>query len=69
MCSTSNERAVSNIVRVLLGDKIAQRMRVFAGGVGGFCGGCALTPVCGKMPATLLSVLVRCCQSTSGLPC
>ncbi len=31
MCSTSNERAVSNIVRVMLGDRVAQRMRVFAG--------------------------------------
>lgn len=31
VCSTSNERAVSTIVRVLLGDAIAQKMRVFAG--------------------------------------
>ncbi len=33
VCSTSNERAVSNIVKVLLGDKIAANMRVFAGDV------------------------------------
>jgi HAD superfamily hydrolase (TIGR01509 family) len=33
VCSTSNERAVSNIVRVMLGDRIAQHMRVFAGDV------------------------------------
>ncbi len=33
VCSTSNERAVSNIVRVMLGDAIAERMRVFAGDV------------------------------------
>lgn len=33
VCSTSNERAVSNIVKVLLGDKIASKMRVFAGDV------------------------------------
>lgn len=33
VCSTSNERAVSNIVKVLLGDKIAAKMRVFAGDV------------------------------------
>ena len=33
VCSTSNERAVSNIVKVLLGDTIAQHMRVFAGDV------------------------------------
>lgn len=33
VCSTSNERAVSNIVKVLLGDKIAKEMRVFAGDV------------------------------------
>jgi len=33
VCSTSNERAVSNIVKVLLGDKIAAQMRVFAGDV------------------------------------
>lgn len=31
VCSTSNERAVSNIVRVMLGDRIAANMRVFAG--------------------------------------
>ncbi|KAL4548439.1 hypothetical protein Ndes2526B_g01013 [Nannochloris sp. 'desiccata'] len=31
VCSTSNERAVSNIVRVMLGEKIASHMRVFAG--------------------------------------
>ena len=31
VCSTSNERAVSNIVKVLLGDAIADKMRVFAG--------------------------------------
>lgn len=31
VCSTSNERAVSNIVRVMLGPKIAEHMRVFAG--------------------------------------
>lgn len=31
VCSTSNERAVSNIVKVLLGDKIAEKMQVFAG--------------------------------------
>ncbi|KAI3425903.1 hypothetical protein D9Q98_007876 [Chlorella vulgaris] len=31
VCSTSNERAVSNIVKVMLGDRVAQRMRVFAG--------------------------------------
>jgi beta-phosphoglucomutase-like phosphatase (HAD superfamily) len=33
VCSTSNERAVSNIVRVMLGDKVAASMRVFAGDV------------------------------------
>lgn len=33
VCSTSNERAVSNIVRVMLGDRIAEKMRVFAGDV------------------------------------
>jgi HAD superfamily hydrolase (TIGR01509 family) len=33
VCSTSNERAVSNIVRVLLGDRVAAAMRVFAGDV------------------------------------
>lgn len=31
VCSTSNERAVSTIVRVLLGEDIAARMPVFAG--------------------------------------
>lgn len=31
VCSTSNERAVSNIVRVMLGSKIYENMRVFAG--------------------------------------
>ncbi|KAL4436902.1 hypothetical protein ABPG75_004041 [Micractinium tetrahymenae] len=31
VCSTSNERAVSNIVKVMLGDRIASHMRVFAG--------------------------------------
>ena len=31
VCSTSNERAVSTIVRVLLGDEIAAKMPVFAG--------------------------------------
>jgi HAD superfamily hydrolase (TIGR01509 family) len=33
VCSTSNERAVSTIVRVMLGAKVADRMRVFAGDV------------------------------------
>ena len=33
VCSTSNERAVSNIVRVMLGDKIAEHMKVYAGDV------------------------------------
>jgi beta-phosphoglucomutase-like phosphatase (HAD superfamily) len=33
VCSTSNERAVSTIVRVLLGDAVAAKMRVFAGDV------------------------------------
>lgn len=33
VCSTSNERAVSTIVRVMLGDKVAEHMRVFAGDV------------------------------------
>lgn len=33
VCSTSNERAVSTIVRVLLGDDVAGLMRVFAGDV------------------------------------
>jgi hypothetical protein len=33
VCSTSNERAVSTIVRVMLGDKVASIMRVFAGDV------------------------------------
>lgn len=31
VCSTSNERAVSNIVRVMLGPEVARVMRVFAG--------------------------------------
>lgn len=33
VCSTSNERAVSTIVRVMLGEKVAAVMRVFAGDV------------------------------------
>lgn len=33
VCSTSNERAVSNIVRVMLGEEVARVMRVFAGDV------------------------------------
>lgn len=33
VCSTSNERAVSTIVRVMLGEAIAARMPVFAGDV------------------------------------
>lgn len=33
VCSTSNERAVSTIVRVLLGPQVAAVMRVFAGDV------------------------------------
>lgn len=33
VCSTSNERAVSNIVKVMLGDNIAAKMRVYAGDV------------------------------------
>lgn len=33
VCSTSNERAVSTIVRVLLGEDVARVMRVFAGDV------------------------------------
>lgn len=33
VCSTSNERAVSTIVRMLLGSKVAEVMRVFAGDV------------------------------------
>jgi hypothetical protein len=33
VCSTSNERAVSTIVRVMLGDEVAKVMRVFAGDV------------------------------------
>lgn len=33
VCSTSNERAVSNIVRVMLGEDIAKKMQVFAGDV------------------------------------
>ena len=31
VCSTSNERAVSKIVRVMLGNEVAEKMRVFAG--------------------------------------
>lgn len=33
VCSTSNERAVSAIVRVLLGPDVAAVMRVFAGDI------------------------------------
>ena len=33
VCSTSNERAVSTIVRVLLGPEVEAKMRVFAGDV------------------------------------
>ena len=33
VCSTSNERAVSTIVRVLLGPEVAAKMRVYAGDV------------------------------------
>ncbi|KAK9816684.1 hypothetical protein WJX72_003671 [[Myrmecia] bisecta] len=33
VCSTSNERAVSTIVRVLLGPDVAAKMRVFAGDI------------------------------------
>jgi beta-phosphoglucomutase-like phosphatase (HAD superfamily) len=33
VCSTSNERAVSTIVRVMLGEQVAAIMRVFAGDV------------------------------------
>lgn len=33
VCSTSNERAVSTIVRVMLGEQVASVMRVFAGDV------------------------------------
>lgn len=33
VCSTSNERAVSTIVRVMLGEEVASRMRVFAGDI------------------------------------
>jgi beta-phosphoglucomutase-like phosphatase (HAD superfamily) len=33
VCSTSNERAVSTIVRVLLGPQVEAKMRVFAGDV------------------------------------
>lgn len=33
VCSTSNERAVSAIVRVLLGPDVAAAMRVFAGDI------------------------------------
>ncbi len=32
VCSTSNEKAVSTIVRVMLGPEIAAKMRIFAGG-------------------------------------
>lgn len=33
VCSTSNERAVSTIVRVLLGPEVESKMRVFAGDI------------------------------------
>ncbi len=33
VCSTSNERAVSTIVRVLLGPEVEAKMRIFAGDV------------------------------------
>ena len=33
VCSTSNERAVSKIVEVMLGSDVAEKMRVFAGDV------------------------------------
>ena len=33
VCSTSNERAVSKIVEVLLGPEVAARMQVFAGDI------------------------------------
>ena len=33
VCSTSNEKSVTAIVEHLLGDEVAQRMRVFAGDV------------------------------------
>jgi hypothetical protein len=33
VCSTSNERAVSTIVRVMLGPQVAAQMRVFAGDI------------------------------------
>ena len=33
VCSTSNERAVSTIVRVMLGEDVSKVMRVFAGDV------------------------------------
>ena len=33
VCSTSNERAVSTIIRVLLGPEVAAQMRMFAGDV------------------------------------
>lgn len=33
VCSTSNERAVSKIVEVMLGPKIFKHMRVFAGDI------------------------------------
>jgi beta-phosphoglucomutase-like phosphatase (HAD superfamily) len=33
VCSTSNEKAVSTIVRVMLGEDVAKVMRVFAGDI------------------------------------
>ncbi len=33
VCSTSNERAVSTIVRVLLGSEVEAKMPVFAGDI------------------------------------
>lgn len=33
VCSTSNERAVSTIVRVMLGPEVAEKMRVYAGDI------------------------------------
>lgn len=33
VCSTSNERAVSTIVKVLLGEDIAQKVPVYAGDI------------------------------------
>lgn len=33
VCSTSNEKAVSAIVRVMLGDERAAKIRIFAGDV------------------------------------